>query len=152
MQAALGGHVYNTKTLGLRHVPATRRFATGTYDIGTHGPRSHLRWTVEDIDTTDPVAADLSIERNADYIVTVANPDPTLWGVVEPPDLQSELFDELELHVTVPTSFLPPSRNASAIAGTRNWTRRNGWSIRGRSWCLWGRGSATRGYAVLWRR
>jgi hypothetical protein len=107
MQAALGAQVYNTKTRGLRHLPAARRFATGTYDIATHGPHSHLRWTVEDIDTTDPVVADLSIERDADYIVTVANPDPTMWGLADPPDLQSELFDELELHVTLPTPFPP---------------------------------------------
>jgi len=108
MQAALDAQVYSTKTHGLRHLPATRQFATGTYEIVTHGPHSHLRWTVEDIDPADPVAADLAIERNADYIVTVANPDPALWGLAEAPDLQSELFDELELHVTLPTPF-PPS-------------------------------------------
>src|SRR5688572_9498541 len=111
MLAALGAHVYGTKTRGLRHLPAARSFANGTYDIATHGPHSHLRWTVENVDRDDPVVADLSIERNADYIITVANPDPTAWGLVEAPDLQSELFDELDLHVTIPTPF-PPALQA----------------------------------------
>ena len=107
MQAALGAHMYGTRTRGLRRLPAAQPFAYGTYDITTHGPHSHLRWTIERIEHDDPVVADLSIERNADYIVTIANPDPAAWGLLEAPDLQSELFDELELHVTVPTPFPP---------------------------------------------
>ena len=108
MHAALDAQVFGTKTRGLRHLPAARPFAWGTYEIATHGAHSHLRWTVERVESHDPVAADLSIERNADYIVTIANPDPTAWGLTELPDLQSELFDELELHVTIPTPFPPP--------------------------------------------
>src|SRR5687768_3559487 len=50
MQAALGAQVYGTKTRGLRHLPAAREFAHGTYDIAMHGPHSHLHWTVENID------------------------------------------------------------------------------------------------------
>jgi hypothetical protein len=107
MSAALGAQVYGTKTRGLRHLPAARPFAWGTYDITTHGPHSHLRWTVERIESHDPVVADLSIERNADYILTIANPDATAWGLTQLPDLQSELFDELELHVTIPSPFPP---------------------------------------------
>lgn len=108
MNAALGAQVYGTKTRGLRHLPAARPFARGTYDITTHGDEhSHLRWTVESVDDDDPVAADMNIERKANYIVTIANPDPTLWGLLEAPDLQSELFDDLELHVTIPTPFPP---------------------------------------------
>lgn len=108
MHAALGAQVYGTKTRGLRHLPAARPFASGTYDIATHGPHAHLRWTVEHVEPHDPVVADLTIEREADYIVTIANPDPLAWGLLETPNLQSELFDELELHVTIPTPF-PPS-------------------------------------------
>ena len=37
--------------------------------------------------------------------LAIANPDPALWGLPEPPDLQSQLFDEVELHVPVPTPF-----------------------------------------------
>ena len=102
MQAALDAKIY-----GHRHLPAARPFAYGTYDIATHGPHSHLRWTVDRIEPHDPVVADLSIEREADYILTIANPDPSAWGLTEMPDLQTELFDELELHVTIPTPFPP---------------------------------------------
>jgi hypothetical protein len=108
MHAALGAQVYGTKTRGLRHLPAARPFATGTYDITTHGSHSHLRWHVDAFEDADPVAQEVELERDADYIVTVANPDPTAWGLLQPPDLQSQLFDDLELHVTIPTPF-PPS-------------------------------------------
>jgi hypothetical protein len=107
MNNALGAQVYGTKTRGLRHLPAAREFARGSYDIATHGEHAHLRWTVESFDVADPVAADLTIESEADYIVTIMNPDPSVWGLVEVPDLQSSLFDELELHVTIPTPFPP---------------------------------------------
>jgi hypothetical protein len=107
MHAALGAQVYGTKTRGLRHLPAAKPFASGTYDIATHGAHSHLRWRIEQIED-DPIALELEVEGDADYIVTVANPDPTAWGLLQPPDLQSELFDDLELHVTIPTPF-PPS-------------------------------------------
>lgn len=106
MNAALGAHLYGTKTRGLRHLPAARAFAQGTYDIAAHGTHSHLRWHVERI-ADDPVAADVHIEPDADYILTVMNPDPTAWGLTEAPDLQSDLFHDLELHVTIPTPFPP---------------------------------------------
>jgi hypothetical protein len=108
MQAALDAQVYGTKTRGLRHLPAARAFGSGTYELVAHGPHTHLRWNVARVEMRDPVVADLSIEREADYIITIANPDPAVWGLEEVPDLQSELFDELELHVTIPTPF-PPS-------------------------------------------
>jgi hypothetical protein len=107
MHAALGAQVYGTKTRGLRHLPATKEFATGTYEVETHGPHAHFRWHVERFAYDDPVAAEIPVEHEADYILTIANPDPALWGLVEPPDLQTALFDDLELHVTMPTPFPP---------------------------------------------
>lgn len=107
MHNALGAQVYGTKTRGLRHLPAARPFASGSYDLATHRDHAHLRWQVETFEDEDPVVQDLEIERDADYIVTVANPDPTVWGLLETPDLQAELFDDLELHVTIPTPFPP---------------------------------------------
>ena len=47
------------------------------------------------------------VEQETDYIVTVANPDPIVWGMLETPDLQASLFDDLELHVTIPNPFPP---------------------------------------------
>lgn len=111
MHAALGAQVYGTKTRGLRHLPAARAFARGSYEIETHGPHSHLRWTVEKFEAEDRVASDVEIEPSADYIVSVMNPDPAMWGLVEMPDLQADLFDDLELHVTIPTPF-PPALQA----------------------------------------
>ena len=104
MQAALGAQVYGTKTRGLRHLPAARPFASGTYEIELHGSHSHLRWQIEPLE--QPVEIDMELE--GDYIVTIANPELSAWGLVEPPDLQSQLFDDLELHVPLPTPF-PPS-------------------------------------------
>jgi len=91
--------VYGSKTRGLRHLTAARAFAEGTYEVKTHGPHAHLRWSLERF------AFAIPIEHDADYIVTIANPDPTLWGLTEPPDLQSQLFDDIEMHVPIPTPF-----------------------------------------------
>ena len=107
MHAALGVQVYGTRTRGLRHLPAARVFAEGTYEITAHDGHSHFTWRVERIVTDDPVAAEIEIEDEADYILTIANPDPAAWGLIEPPDLQSALFDDLELHVPLPTPFPP---------------------------------------------
>ena len=105
MNAALGAQVYGTKTRGLRHLPATQQFADGTYELAWHGAHAHLRWHIQQFDSDDPVAAEIELERNANYILTVMNPDPTVWGLIETPDLQRELFDDLELHVTIPSPF-----------------------------------------------
>jgi len=106
MHAALGAQMYGTKTRGLRHLPAARAFASGTYDLHTHGEHSHLRWQVKSV-ADDPIAFEVNLESDADYIVTIANPDPTAWELVEMPDLQAELFGDLELHVTIPAPFPP---------------------------------------------
>ena len=107
MNAALGAHVYGTKTRGLRHLPAARAFASGTYELWTHDGHGHFTWDVQEVQNDDPVAAEVQMEERADYILTVANPDPVVWGLLEPPDLQTQLFDDLELHVPIPTPFPP---------------------------------------------
>jgi hypothetical protein len=107
MHAALGAQLYGTKTRGLRHLPAARAFAEGTYEITSHEGHAHFSWRVTQFSTDDPVAAETEIEDEADYILTVANPDPGAWGLVEVPDLQASLFDDLELHVPLPTPFPP---------------------------------------------
>lgn len=107
MSAALDAQVYGTRTRGLRHLPAARAFASGTYEIATHRDHAHLRWHVTRISSDDPIAFEVDVESEADYIVTVANPDLTAWGLTEPPDLQGTLFDDLELHVTIPIPFPP---------------------------------------------
>ena len=105
MSAALSSQVYGTKTRGLRHVAAAQPFAAGNYDMNVHGAHAHLTWEIEDVALNDAIANELGLERTADYIVSVANPDPGAWGLVDAPDLQGELFDDLELHVTIPSPF-----------------------------------------------
>lgn len=107
MNAALGVQVYGTKTSGLRHLPAARAFASGTYELWTHDGHGHFTWNVQRSIGDDPAVAGLEIEDRGDYILTIANPDPVAWGLLEPPDLQARLFDDLELHVPLPTPFAP---------------------------------------------
>jgi len=107
MTAALSGHVFYTKAHGIRHIPAAHVFAEGTYAITVHGDHSHLRWHVDQMGR-DPIAFEVQVERDADHFLTIANPDPTAWGLSEAPDLQTQIFDDLELHVTVPASLPPP--------------------------------------------
>ena len=107
MHAALGAQVYGTKTRGLRHLPAARSFASGTYGLTLHDDHAHLAWHVQSVDAGDDIAQEIDLERDADYIVTVANPDLAVWGLEHPPDLQTLLFDDLEMHVPIPAPFPP---------------------------------------------
>jgi hypothetical protein len=108
MSAALSAHVYRTATRGVRHLPAARPLASGHYELTAHGSHTHLRWWVTDSESEDAVAHDIDIEHSGDYILTVANPDPAVWGLADAPDLQATLFDELETHIAIPNPF-PPS-------------------------------------------
>jgi len=88
LDAALGAKIY-----GARALPAAVPVASGDYSLEWHDDHAHL--------------VTLDLEREANYIVTVMNPDPLAWGLLEPPSLQQELFDELETHVSVPAPFPP---------------------------------------------
>jgi hypothetical protein len=100
LRAALGAQTYATKTRGMRHLPAALPAARGTYTLEWHDAHAHLRWDVD-------VGPDVPLDPSGDAIVTVANPDPIAWGLLEMPPLQFDLFDEAELHVTIPTPFPP---------------------------------------------
>jgi hypothetical protein len=108
LHAALAAQTYGTKTRGVRHLPAAQPAANGSYALTWHGGHAHLRWHLSRVHHEDEVVRELALEDSGDSIVTVANPDPTVWGLVELPPLQFELFDDAELHVTIPTPF-PPS-------------------------------------------
>ena len=107
LRAALAAQTYVTKTRGTRHLPAARRAASGTYEVQWHDDHAHLRYELQHIADEDPVVSDLDLKQDGDYIITVANPDPAVWGLDEPPPLQFELFEEPEIHVTIPTPFPP---------------------------------------------
>jgi hypothetical protein len=99
LRAALDAQTYGTKTRGVRHLPAAMKVAGGRYQIVWHGQHAHLEY--------DLSSNEADFEPNGDFIVTVANPDPTAWGLLETPPLQFELFDDAEVHVTIPTPFPP---------------------------------------------
>src|SRR5205085_7464562 len=67
---------------------------------------THLRYVLREM-RHDKVAEDLAVEPEASFIVSVANPDPAAWDLAELPDMQMDLFDETEVHVTIPTPFPP---------------------------------------------
>ncbi|MGZ5440587.1 MAG: hypothetical protein ACXW5U_03085 [Thermoanaerobaculia bacterium] len=54
-----------------------------------------------------------AIEQEADSILTIANPDPRAWGLTEVPDLQAQLFDDLEMHVPLPAQVPRYARDDS---------------------------------------
>jgi hypothetical protein len=105
MEAVLAAQTYGTKSRGVRHLPAARLAGEGTYALEEHDDHTHLAYSLDTITKDDPVVSELMIEESASYIVAVANPDPTAWGLVDVPPLQQELFDELEVHVTIPSPF-----------------------------------------------
>jgi len=107
MEAMLAAQTYGTKTRGVRHLPAARLAGDGTYALELHDDHTHLAYALERIETDDPVVAELAIEPSASFIVAIANPDLIAWGLEEAPPLQQDLFDELEVHITVPTPFPP---------------------------------------------
>lgn len=106
-RAALGAQTYGTRTRGIRHLPAARPAADGTYRLEWHDGHAHLSYALTSIEGEDDVVKELGLAREGDYIVTVANPDPTAWGLSDVPDLQYNLFDEAEVHVTIPSPFPP---------------------------------------------
>ena len=103
LDAALGAHVYTTKTRGVRHLPAARPIGRGRYWFAEHDGHTHLHYAL-DARERDAI---VDVDDEGSFIVSVANPDPTAWGLMEVPELQLDLFDETEVHVTVPTPFPP---------------------------------------------
>jgi len=100
VDATLGAHTYLTKTRGARHLPAARVAASGAYTITRHNGHTHLEFK-----TTPRPDSEIEVASEGNFIVSVANPDPAVWGLEEAPPLQDELFPEYEVHVTIPTPF-----------------------------------------------
>lgn len=99
---ALGEEEYETKTRGKRHRPAARPAGEGVYRIVRHEDHTHLAFARELPDRTGEVQEELEIEEEANYIITVKNPDkpsPKTAGLPEdraadyPKDLH-ELFED----------------------------------------------------------
>ena len=69
----------------------------GDYRIFEHDGHSHLEFEL------DRAMPDINLPRRGSFIVTVMNPDPTVWRG-EPHPFQEELFD---VERRIPTPFSP---------------------------------------------
>ena len=78
--------------------------AQGRYALVAHDGHTHLEYELEEVAEELP-----GIERRANWIVTVANPDPFAWGLADPGAVQLELFalHEEDEPVVIPTPFPP---------------------------------------------
>jgi len=74
LNAELGEKEYETKTRGVRRVPAVRPAAEGIYAIVRHGDHTHLAYVVELPKREGPAERELNIKREASYILAVRNP------------------------------------------------------------------------------
>jgi len=99
LEATLGAHVYSTRTRGVGHLPAARTFARGEYHLESHDGDTYLRYVLHETQREEA--------SEANFIVSVANPDPSAWDLEELPDLQLDLFHLTEVHVSIPTTFPP---------------------------------------------
>jgi hypothetical protein len=70
----LGYGEYQTKTRGVRKIPAARPAAEGIYTIVRHGEHTHLAYFLELPKHEGPVDHELNIKREASYIIAVKNP------------------------------------------------------------------------------
>lgn len=95
---ALGEQTYSTVTRGVRHLPAARIAGYGHYVIAAHDGHTHLAWRLRL--PQDALLSELRMRSEGNWIVTVANPDPTVWRS----DDQQELFAPAgEVHITIST-------------------------------------------------
>ncbi len=107
LNAILAAQTYNTKTRGVRHLPAARPVGDGAYRLAWHDGHAHLVYALAPAESDDEIVRELAVEATANYIIAVANPDPAAWDLSELPELQFDLFDTAEVHVEVPTVFPP---------------------------------------------
>jgi hypothetical protein len=93
----LSGGTYETKTLGRRVQPPSRRVAKGRYAVVRHGTHTHLSMGLEAPLDLGDVQRDLRIEPRASYVVAAKNPArdvppgldmPEAWTRM-PPHLQA---------------------------------------------------------------
>src|SRR4051812_28869966 len=67
----LGYGEYETRTRGVRKIPAARPAAEGIYTILRHGEHTHLANFLELPKHEGPVERELNIKREASYIIAV---------------------------------------------------------------------------------
>ncbi len=94
---ALGEEEYETKTRGKRHRPAARPAGEGIYRIVRHDDHTHLVYARELPERTGEVQEELEIEDEANYVISVKNPDkPSPEGAGLPEDREAEYPERLQ--------------------------------------------------------
>ena len=96
---------YGTKTRGVRHLPAARPAGEGVYRLVRHDDHTHLIYALELPRHPNEVQRELNIERKADYIVSVMNPEQRDPTDVEIVPVQQSLFPEREIIPTYEPIF-----------------------------------------------
>lgn len=71
----LGGEEYKTKTRGTREVPTARPAGEGVYRIVRHDGHTHLAYMLELPKKPRGVQEELRIEKQASYVISIANPE-----------------------------------------------------------------------------
>ena len=111
LRAALSAQTYGIKS-DIRHLPAAVHIGRGRYEVGQEYGDTVLSYHLSTL------LPDASLPRDGRYTVSVANPDPRAWGLVNAPSLQNELFAEEEVHVALPAPL--PADLQAALAGKRS--------------------------------
>lgn len=98
----LGLEIYKTKTRGERHVGTARPAGEGVYRIVNHNGHTHIVYVLELPAKTGSVQHEFNIEEQANFVITIKNPQkgsPPYTGIPKrqkteyPEDLQSQFRD-----------------------------------------------------------
>ena len=115
----LGYGEYQTKTRGVRKIPAARPAAEGIYTVVRHGEHTHLAYFLELPKHQGPVERELNIKREASYIIAVKNPQ------TPSPPMPASVRSKKR-------SFQKNYRRNSAGGGSFRWIRRTSSTTRAR--------------------
>jgi len=99
LRAALSAQTYAIDTELVGYFPAAERIASGRYQFVEQDGETWFDYQLSDLEDGS------IIERNGSYAVRVANPDPWVWGLAKAPSMQAELYEEAEVHVTLPATL-----------------------------------------------
>jgi hypothetical protein len=75
IREAFGPKTYQTKTRGERTEPAARPVGSSVYALARHGDHTHLLYELELPEEPREAQAELNIESEGSYIVSVRNPE-----------------------------------------------------------------------------
>jgi hypothetical protein len=99
VRSVFGPAIYETKTRGERHLPASRPAGEGVYALVRRGRELHLVYRLELPKNPGAVQSALGIDRHGNFVLAVKNPEkPAPPGVGlderQKPDLPDEVEEE----------------------------------------------------------